>query len=115
MSDHFHNIQPPPRDEEVIEEFFEETPRASELRQMRQALQERRLLLRNDFNTSTNQKYRTGLQSKLKELTIQIAAVREEEAISGFVEGTIRATLSRPPTILDYLTAEELESLDDEY
>ncbi len=114
MSDKFRNNEPP-RDEQVIEEFFEEQPRASELRQIREALQERRLLLRNDYDTSNDPKYRASLHSKLKELSIQIAAVREEEAISSFVEGTIRATLSKPPSILDYLTAEEREFLEDEF
>jgi hypothetical protein len=74
-------------DEEIVASFFGETSRARELRELKETLQERLKVLLADGS---------GSEKKIQELRGQISVLAEEEAVSGFVEESVRATLARP-------------------
>lgn len=86
----------PLNEDQVIDEFLGEKPRARELRLMRMALVERRNAFAHDRDRAKEEQERAKLDHKLAELNRQIAAIREEEAITHFVEDSVRATLHRP-------------------
>ncbi len=84
-----------PDEEEVIDEFLGDNPRARELRLMRAALEQRLAAMQRDYERAANEHDRSPLQPKLAELRKQIAAIHQEEAITSFVEGSVRVTLNR--------------------
>jgi hypothetical protein len=84
-----------PDEEEVIDEFLGDNPRARELRLMRAALEQRLAVMQRDNDRAVNERERSLLQPKLAELRKQIAAIHQEEAITSFVEGSVRVTLNR--------------------
>jgi hypothetical protein len=86
----------PPDEETIIEEFLGENPRARDLRRMRTALEQRASMFRRERARVTDEKERAGLDAKIAELEKQIAAVRQEEAITTFVEDSVRVTLHKP-------------------
>jgi hypothetical protein len=84
------------RDEEqVIEEFLGDNPRARELRLMRAALEQRLAVMQRDYDRLTGERERTQLHTKITELRKQIAAIHQEEAITTFVEDSVRVTLHK--------------------
>ena len=85
-----------PDEEQVIDEFLGEKPRARDLRRMRTALEQRRETFRQDRERAADANERAGLTAKIKEIDRQIAAIRQEEAITAFVEDSVRVTLHRP-------------------
>jgi|SRR5579871_3568641 len=85
-----------PDEEEVIDEFLGENPRARELRLMRAALEQRRAGLRRESERTADPAERAKLASRLKELERQIEALQQEEAITEFVETSVRMTLHKP-------------------
>ena len=90
-------------EEQVIDEFMGENPRARELRLMRGALEQRRAMFRRDYERGRDEREKATLRSKLTELDAQINALRQEEEITSFVEGSVRVTLRNTvPDGLDY-------------
>src|SRR5579871_4780260 len=85
-----------PDEEAVIDEFLGEHPRARELRQMRAALEQRRKAAQREWERATGERERASLKSKIGELERQIEALRQEEAITTFVEDSVRVTLHKP-------------------
>ncbi len=77
--------------EAAIAEALGEGARAAELRAMRTVLEQRLTGLRGEL-TETHEP-RT-LRHRVKELELQIAALREEEIVAGFVEDTIQVAWS---------------------
>lgn len=88
--------EPLPNEDEVIEEVLGENPRARELRLMRAALEQRWANVRREQQRSVEERERAQLGARLKELETQIAALRQEEAITTFVEDSVRVTLHKP-------------------
>lgn len=80
-------------EEQVIDEFLGENPRARELRLMRAALEQRQAMFQRERERSASEQERHSLNHKIAELTQQIAALRQEEAITTFVESSVRVTL----------------------
>ncbi|MGC8669239.1 MAG: hypothetical protein ACP5VE_14100 [Chthonomonadales bacterium] len=80
--------------EQVIDEFLEGGPRAEQLAQMVQALQARRrsFVLERD---GAPPEERSHWEAAIREIDDQIRVLREEEAITRFVEQSIRATINR--------------------
>ena len=80
--------------EQVIDEFLEGGPRAEDLAQMVQALQSRRraFVLERDAALPDQ---RRQWEEAIREIDEQIRVLREEEAITRFVEHSIRATINR--------------------
>jgi hypothetical protein len=89
-------------EEEIIEEFLGENPRARELRLMRTTLEERRNRFARERAGVSDAHEQNRLDKKIAELDKQIAALRQEEAITTFVEDSVRVTLHTP-------SAEDLE------
>ena len=80
-------------EEELIDEALGENPRASQLRLMRASLEERRNTYRTELDRTTEETALAGLTSKIKTLDRQIAALRQEEGITEFVENSVRVTI----------------------
>jgi hypothetical protein len=83
------------REDDVIDDVLGDNPRASELRLMRAALEERRTAFRAECERTSADAERTRLNSKLKALDRQIEALRQEEAITEFVETSVKVTLTK--------------------
>jgi len=80
-------------EEQAITEVLGENPRAQELREMRIALEQRRDGMRRERERAQERPEQTRLQAKIQELDKQIAALRQEEGITQFVESSVRVTL----------------------
>lgn len=85
-----------PDEDALIEGVLGENSRSRDLRLMRAALEQRRSLNLRERGRTTDERERSSLQAKLQELDKQIAAVRQEESISGFVEASVRITMHKP-------------------
>lgn len=83
-------------EEEIIDEFLGEEPRARELRLMRTVLEQRRAGVLRDRERAKDDKERAVLTTRIAELDKQIAVLRKEEEITNFVETSVRVTLMRP-------------------
>ncbi|MBC7807359.1 MAG: hypothetical protein H7145_14565 [Akkermansiaceae bacterium] len=91
-----------PRDE-VIEDFLEGQPRAARWREYRLALQTRLDAAKEKVAlTAEGSGERTELDDRIKELREQIRVLAEEEAITQFVEDSVRSSLSRPRALPDF-------------
>ena len=80
-------------EDETIREFLGERPAAAELRGWRDALERRLEALEGD-RTRTTGPAAASLESKIAQLKRQITALQEEEAITQFVEDSVRVTLA---------------------
>lgn len=79
--------------EQVIDDFFEGSPRADELRRMRDALSDRLRALRRQRAESGDDAPR--LTAQIAAMERQIEALKTEEAVSQFVEDSIKVTLAK--------------------
>lgn len=94
----------PEEEEQVIEEFLEGKPRAAELAEMAEALEVRRQNFERERSAAKEEARRKEWSARVKEVEEQIRVLREEQAITDFVENSIRATVNRPqidPDLLD--------------
>lgn len=80
-------------EEQVIDEFLGENPRARELRLMRGALEHRREAFQREKERAKDEREKSTLRAKIAELDKQIEVLRQEEEITGFVETSVRVTL----------------------
>lgn len=85
--------------EQVIQEFLGENPRAAEWRAMRQALTERLTALRRqrreeEISGADAARLRV-LDTQVGALERQVAALETEEAVSQFVEDSIKVAVAR--------------------
>ena len=83
--------------DDVINDFMGGTPRANQWRELRIVLEARlvdaKLQLVDAPAGSTAHR---SLQRKVKEMTLQVNALLQEEAVAQFVEDSVIATVSRP-------------------
>jgi uncharacterized Zn finger protein len=77
---------------DAVREFMGDNAPASELRVWRQALEERLNRLRAE--AARDPQSREALRLKIEHLERQVYALREEEAITGFVEDTVRSAIA---------------------
>ena len=106
MTDDRFEIEPeydePPDTESAIESVLGDNPRASELQQLISALKQRRTAVLREADKSVSPGERIKLEAKLAEIDMQLRVLREEEAITTFVENSVRATINKPkPALLD--------------
>lgn len=95
-------------EEEIVESFFGENARASELREFKETLQTRLQIVTAEYNAMPDlDGGRAALERKIRELKEQVSVLAEEEAVSSFVEDSVRATLYRPDTGRDDLGADD--------
>jgi hypothetical protein len=79
-------------EQEAIRDFLGERPDSGQLRDWREALQERLAGLRQERDQRGDPSGRLG--NKIEQLKRQIAALRDEEAVTEFVEDSVRVTLA---------------------
>jgi hypothetical protein len=82
--------------EQAIEEVLQGKPRARELEMMISALEIRRDTFRRERDSTDDPDNRREWESRLQETESQIATLREELAITEFVENSVRVTLNKP-------------------
>jgi hypothetical protein len=83
--------------DEVIEEFLEGQPRASYWRELRESLQGRLREAEEELkDVPAGDPNRPALEKRVQDLRAQVAALATEEAVTEFVEDSVRASLSRP-------------------
>lgn len=75
--------------EAALDDALGDTPRASELRKLRDALSRRQQMIAADFNVADDPKEREILRARLHEIDEQVAILDEEARINKFVEDTI--------------------------
>ena len=85
----------PLSEDDVIDEVLGENPRARELRLMRSALEMRLAGFTRELGKTKDSKEIKTLSSKIVELKKQIEVIHKEEAITSFVEDSVRVTLVR--------------------
>jgi len=78
--------------EDAVRDFLGEQASAEELRDWREALEGR--LARLHAEAAGNPAASDALRPKIDQLEKQIRALQEEEAITGFVEETVRASVA---------------------
>jgi hypothetical protein len=99
-----------PGQDEVIEDFLEGQPRASYWRELRDTLRGRL----NDAEAELKEipvgdPNRPALEKRIEDLQEQVAALATEEAVTQFVEDSVRSSLSRPRRPGDHLDFEDDE------
>jgi len=82
--------------DEVIDEFMEGRPRAQELDEMIAALDVRRDSFSRERIAEEDDAKRKQWDAKIRETDEQIRVLREERAITGFVEDSVRLAVQRP-------------------
>jgi hypothetical protein len=87
-----------PDAEAAIDSVLGDNPRASELQQLIAALDQRRAAVLREADRSVSAGERIKLEAKLAEINMQLKVLREEEAITTFVENSVRATIRNPPS-----------------
>jgi hypothetical protein len=85
--------------EQAIEEVLAGKPRADELAEMIAALEVRRATFERERAGAPDDARRKEWTQRLKEVDKQIGLLREEQAITDFVERSVRATANRPRPI----------------
>ena len=80
-------------EQEAIQDFLGERPGAAELRDWLTTLEHRVAALEEERRIARPES-RVGLDRKLTQLRKQVAALREEAAITEFVEDSVRVTLA---------------------
>ena len=74
----------------TLDDALDDTPRASELRQLRDVLRRRQSTLQRDYDISNDPEERAHLQKLLDELDVNIGVLDEEARINHFVEDAVR-------------------------
>jgi hypothetical protein len=83
--------------DEVIEEFLEGQPRANYWRELRESLHGRLREAEAELkDVPTGDQNRANVEKRVEDLREQVAALATEEAVTQFVEDSVRASLSRP-------------------
>jgi hypothetical protein len=90
-----------PDEDTVIDQVLDGGPRASELELMIDALRQKRRATMREADRAVTATERFKLEAKVAELDIQIRALREEAAITKFVEDSVRVTLHKPADPLE--------------
>jgi len=80
-------------EEKVIEEFMAGDGRAHQWRAMRESLQDRLKALRAERASATSPDAIAGLDRRIAQAVEQVRVLETEEAVSQFVEDSVRATL----------------------
>ncbi len=90
-----------PNEDRAIESVLGENPRSDELLLLIQALESKRRAILRDAERSTNAHERIRLEARLAEMSIQLDALRQEAAITTFVENSVRVTINKAPATPD--------------
>lgn len=88
--------------ERAIDEVLEGKPRSEEIAEMVAALEERRRTFMRERDAAADEARRKEWEARIREVERQIATLREEQAITGFVEDSVRVTVNRPRADTDW-------------
>lgn len=89
--------------EEIIEDFLDGQLRATKWRELRVALQTRLDRAKEQLSALPGTSSERGeIEERITELRVQVRALAEEEAITQFVEDSVRSSLSRPRALPDF-------------
>ena len=87
--------------EKAIDEALEGKPRSGEFAEMVAALEVRRETFERERAGATTDEARKQWAQRLKEVDRQIEMLRQEMAITDFVERSVRSAISRPRPVMD--------------
>jgi hypothetical protein len=87
--------------ENAIDEALEGKPRSGELAEMISALELRRQTFERERKAAAEEEQRKSWTQRINEVDRQIQLLRQEMAITDFVERSVRVAASRPRTHLD--------------
>jgi len=83
--------------DDVVNDFMGGTLRANQWRELRVVLEARLVNAKLQLvDTPVGSTAHRSLQRKVKEMTLQVNALLQEEAVAQFVEDSVIATVSRP-------------------
>lgn len=82
---------------DILEEFLGDTPRATEWRELREALRGRLKAMLRSRDTETDPAALQALETQIASLRKQVAVLETEEVVAQFVEDSIKASLARAP------------------
>ena len=82
---------------DILEEFLGDAPRATEWRELREALRGRLRAMLRSRETETDPAASAPLEAQIAALRKQVAALETEEVVAQFVEDSIKASLARAP------------------
>lgn len=82
---------------DILEEFLGDTPRATEWRELREALRDRLKAMLRSRDTETEPLALLTLETQIASLRKQVAVLETEEVVAQFVEDSIKASLARAP------------------
>ena len=91
----------PEEADEVIDELLDGRPRAIDLAEMVAALEARRESFARELASSETEERTKEWQARIREVDAQIKTLQEEQAITGFVENSIRVSVNRPRHEMD--------------
>ena len=94
--------------EEIVEEFLEGAPRAAKWRELRLALQTRLDAAKQaQAMCASGTPEHRACGERVAQLRAQVRALAEEEAITGFVEESVKNSLSRPRPLPSFADDED--------
>lgn len=98
--------------DQAIEQFLDGKPRSETWRSLKEALLGRLTAMEAELEIAPESSRRT-IERKIRELREQVAALAQEEAVTLFVEESVRATVARPhPLERDSDAFDELDGED---
>ena len=80
-------------DDAIVDEFIGSGLRAGRIEELCDALRMRIRAMREDLLKSASDVDRADLEKRIKQARYQVSVLRQEQAISQFVEDSVRATL----------------------
>jgi hypothetical protein len=87
--------------DDAIDQALEGRPRAEELAEMVAALEVRRDTFVRERDAATDEAARKEWSQRLREVDKQLEVLRQELAITEFVEKSVRVTVNRPRLDID--------------
>lgn len=91
-----------PAEDAILSEFLGDAPRASQLHELIVTVRERLQAFTAERDAlPEGDPQKKSLDKKVKELKGQLTVLVEEEAVSTFVEDSVRATIARPAGMPD--------------
>ncbi len=88
--------------DEAIDEALGDNSRADELAELIAALTARRETFGRELRAAADEETRQHWSTRIEEVDQQIEVLRGEQAISGFVESSVRASATRPRRLVDW-------------
>jgi len=91
----------PHETDDAIDQALDGSPRADELAEMVAALEVRRSTFARELESAAGDSARKEWSQRIREVDKQIKILRQEMAISEFVEKSVRVTVNRPRFDID--------------